>query len=433
MPRLGNFITHNLNNMASKATQPRIAELADIISSSVSKLQNVLAANNAPAPSFDEDAPLELPKEASSLQDVIIDATAELHDVLLDPISQLYLSSGYSNMACLQAISRFKIASMVPANGQISYSDIADQTCMSEPALRRMLQYAMMLRVFREPEPGMVGHTKFSKFLMNDQNNDWMATGAEEGWPAVAKMVDALEKWPKSEEPNESGFAIANNTTDTMYDVMAANPGRAQRFANSMIVTTSNPRYSAIHAATHYDWASLGKATVVDVGGGQGHIAIELLKHFDNLSVIVQDLQSGVEGARVPPELEGRLTFQVHDFNEPQDAQADVYFFRWIFHNWSDKYGSKILKALVPALKPDSRIIIMDPCMQERGALPMWKEHIMRMGDITMGALLNARERTHDEWKALLASADSRFDLKELIQPPDSAMALLDIRWNATI
>lgn len=163
---------------------------------------------------------------------------------------------------------------------------------------------------------------------------------------------------------------------------MAENPARAQRFANSMVATTSKPDYDAIHAVKNYDWASLGPATVVDVGGGHGHIAIELVKHFDNLHVVVQDIQNVVDGAKeqikLPDELQGRLSFQAHDFFEPQDFQADVFFLRWILHNWSDKYGAQILKALVPALKHGSRVVIMDPCMQERGAIPLWKEKIMR-------------------------------------------------------
>lgn len=47
-----------------------------------------------------------------------------------------------------------------------------------------------------------------------------------------------------------------------------------------------------------------------------------------------------------------------------------------------------------------------------------------------MAALLNARERTYGEWVSLLAEADPRFYLKEVIQPEESAMALLDIRWG---
>ncbi|KAI0394506.1 sterigmatocystin 8-O-methyltransferase [Xylariaceae sp. FL0594] len=402
--------------MPEQSTQPRIAQLADLISSSVSKLQEILSSQNAPFPSFDEDAALELPKEGADVQDAIIDSTTELRDLLLDPVSLLLLNGAHTNRVCLQAITRFKIAGMVPANGQVSYASIAAKTCMSETMTRRIIQYAMMLRVFREPEPGMVAHTKASRVLANHQMNDWLSSGAEDGWPSASRMVDALERWPKSQEPNETGFAlanntedtIANNTSDTIYEVLAKDPVRAQRFVNSMVATTSKPEYDAVHA---------------------------LVKKFDNLTVIVQDLKSVVDGAneqrdKLPREVAARLSFKAHDFFEPQTVQGDVFFLRWILHNWSDKYGVLILRALIRGLRDGSRVVIMDPLMQDRGVLPLWKEKITRIGDMTMGALLNAQERTASEWKALITKADRRFELREIIQPRDSAMALLDIRWN---
>ena len=35
-----------------------------------------------------------------------------------------------------------------------------------------------------------------------------------------------------------------------------------------------------------------------------------------------------------------------------------MYYFRSIFHNWSDKYYIKILQMLIPALKKGARVII---------------------------------------------------------------------------
>jgi hypothetical protein len=52
------------------------------------------------------------------------------------------------------------------------------------------------------------------------------------------------------------------------------------------------------------------------------------------------------------------------------------------------------------------------------------------MADITMGALMNARERTYDEWKLLVQNADPRFKFEQFIDPEGSAMSLMDIRWN---
>lgn len=49
---------------------------------------------------------------------------------------------------------------------------------------------------------------------------------------------------------------------------------------------------------------------------------------------------------------------------------ADVYFFKWIFHDWSDKYCIKILRALIPALKKGARIVVNEFIVPAPGTLP---------------------------------------------------------------
>lgn len=64
----------------------RIVALANTIQKSVAELQAVLDSKGLPAPSFAEDAsPDPLPFEAQKAQDAVLDATAELHDILLEP------------------------------------------------------------------------------------------------------------------------------------------------------------------------------------------------------------------------------------------------------------------------------------------------------------------------------------------------------------
>lgn len=138
--------------------------------------------------------------------------------------------------------------------------------------------------------------------------------------------------------------------------------------------------YNASHVVNNYDWKSLGPVQMVDVGGGAGHVSMELAKHFPNLSVIVQDMEKMVEEANgnIPGELEDRFRFMVHDMFVTQPVQADVYLFRWVFHNWSDKYCALILKALIPALIPGARIIINETCMPEPGGISHWREKYLR-------------------------------------------------------
>ncbi|KAI0095838.1 sterigmatocystin 8-O-methyltransferase [Nemania sp. FL0031] len=417
--------------MSESQSLPRFVQLAQTINSSVAQLQEILQAHNTSLPSFDEHDGFQMPKQASGIQDIIVDAAAELHDLLLDPMDLLRIHSGHTNMISIQVITRFKIANLVPENGHISYEDLARQTCLSEPVLRRMLQAAMTMRIFYEPEPGMVAHNKVSKLLVDAQMNDWLATHAEEGWPSALRTVDALEKWPRSEEPNESGFSLANNSSGSMYSIIMASPKRAQRFANFIKTSAASYDNDTVHVIEGYDWAALGSATVVDVGGSQGHIAIQLAKHFPNLEILVQDMAGVVAGAdsNVPEELRGRVRFEAHDFFQPQGVAPDVFFLRLVLHNWSDKYALRILRALIPGLKHGSRVIIMEMCMKERGVLPLWKEKIIRRVDMMMGVLLNARERTYGEWKALLANADARFTLEEVIDRQESSLALIGVRW----
>jgi hypothetical protein len=148
-----------------------------------------------------------------------------------------------------------------------------------------------------------------------------------------------------------------------------------------MKVFSNRPEYDPLYIVEHYDWASLGQSQIVDIGGAQGHVAIELAKRFGNLNILVQDMDRVVENAEVgvPEELKGRVHFMAHDFFAAQTIQADVFYFRWILHNWADKYCILILRAQIPGLKPGSRIVIQDTCMPEPGTVPLWRERDLRL------------------------------------------------------
>lgn len=77
----------------------------------------------------------------------------------------------------------------------------------------------------------------------------------------------------------------------------------------------------------------------------------------------MQDYKHTVEQGRdqLPACLLDRISFQAHDIFDPQPATAaDVYILRHICHNWSDPQASTILRNLVPAMKPTSRILLVE-------------------------------------------------------------------------
>ncbi|PHH60700.1 hypothetical protein CDD82_2242 [Ophiocordyceps australis] len=169
-----------------------------------------------------------------------------------------------------------------------------------------------------------------------------------ESWRGNTRVADAIQKWPNSDEANETSEHI---------------PGFAIRDVSNA-----------------YDWPSLGDGFIANIGGEGVQVAIELAQSFGNLNLIVQDSSMMIAGAEssVPDTLKGSIEFQEHEFSEPQTVQADVYFFYQVFRNWGDKYAVKALKAQTPALRPGAKILIHDVCMLEQGAIPMWIERIQR-------------------------------------------------------
>jgi hypothetical protein len=92
-----------------------------------------------------------------------------------------------------------------------------------------------------------------------------------------------------------------------MYDIFADNPDRGDRFGR--FFSKPDPIVRADSLLDNYPWSE--KATMVDVGGSHGSVAISIAERFANMSCVVQDLPDTVaEGeARLPANLRDRVTF----------------------------------------------------------------------------------------------------------------------------
>lgn len=165
-----------------------------------------------------------------------------------------------------------------------------------------------------------------------------------------------------------------------------------------------------------------------------------LAKTFPHLDFVVQDLPANADSGRkaaaesLPAEVVSRLTFQAHDFTQPQPVRgADVYLFRMILHDWPDDEAVKILRHIVAAMnKADSRLVIMDTVLPMPGSVPVSVERIVRVRDLTMMQAFNSKERDLDDWKGLLVAADSRLQLVNVVQPFGSDMSVLEVALGST-
>ncbi|KAI1324373.1 sterigmatocystin 8-O-methyltransferase [Xylariaceae sp. FL0255] len=419
--------------MAPADATPRIVELAAKISSLVAELQESLSAKGVESPSFDENNPPNLPSDLHNIRDDVLDATAELHELLLEPLMLIYKFAGVSNVVSIDSIVRFKILDIIPAGGQVSFEDIAEKTKIDKGLVRRLLRHAITMRILKEPEPGMVAHTKISKFLAIPYISAWATFESHDTWPAIPRVGEAIEKWPASQEANETAFALANQGK-SVFEVLGSDPEAAMRFVGGMKSLDHVPGCGDGFVPKAYDWASLGNVQIVNVGGQRGSVAMDLASKFENLKLLVQDSAMVIEGAdsAVPSDLKERVSFMKHELFAEQTVQADVYFFRMVLRSWGDKYAVNILKAQIPALKPGAKILIQDACMPGPDSdSPLWRERVMRSVDMALKFYFNSYERHLDEWKSLLAAADKRFVLHKVHETMESQLSVLEVHWDA--
>lgn len=182
------------------------------------------------------------------------------------------------------------------------------------------------------------------------------------------------EKFKKSTSPTETPFNFAYGTDKKWWEWLetvddGSDGFRASNFQKAM--ESVNIRVSDVSG---YPWGKLGdNATLVDVGGGVGSACQAIMSVAPNVTkVVVQDLPSAIDTAErfwntedAEALASGRVQLQVHDFFTPQPVKgAEVYFLRFIVHDWPDEEAVTILKHLSDAAGNYSKLLVMEAIME---------------------------------------------------------------------
>jgi O-methyltransferase domain/Dimerisation domain len=194
----------------------------------------------------------------------------------------------------------------------------------------------------------------------------------------------------------------------------------------------NNPEEAAEFSATMSGWtATVSKETVeivdthsfavaADIGGSGGALLHALMKANPRLRGILFDLPEVTATASANSQWHGmreRLSVVGGNFLA-EVPPADVYFLKYILHDWDSTSCVRILKNCRRSLRPGGRVVVIDQQLGEinqPGPAPLI--------DLTMLVLLSgARERTLAEYEALHAAADLRI---EKVTPTLSGMAVM--------
>jgi hypothetical protein len=350
------------------------------------------------------------------------------------------------DMTALNAMNQLNFWDAVPLSGSASYSAIASKTGVPEEAVKRILRHSMTAHIFAETAPGAdtVKHSVMSAAFVHDRKlRSWVAHNLEEVLPAAINLPQALKYYEGNlVEPDRCAGAYTFFRDDKdakggwfQWYMRPDQRWRAARFGEAMTFMSQSPALNLKMIHRMYDWAALGAATFVDIGGSVGHISFEVAQSYPQISCVVQDLPDlgAPFAAALPNNLKGRVTFQAHDFFKPQPVLgADVYFIKHVLHDWSDPYAAKIIRQIVPAMtKPGARLLIMEGIMPPSGSVPLHIARMMSSLDLQMMTAVNSKERTVDDWGLLLKMADERLQLKGVHMPEGAGFALIEVALKA--
>ena len=150
---------------------------------------------------------------------------------------------------------------------------------------------------------------------------------------------------------------------------------------------------SRVERLAGLDWR--GDETVVDVGGGNGSLLVQLLRRHAGLRGIVFDLPETVRDEKA---LGDRIEFVEGSFFTSV-PEGDVYVLSTILHDWPDEQAEAILRTIRTGAPLDARLILLEAVVPE-GNEPGGGKWL----DLLMLALFAGRERNEAQWRALLES-----------------------------
>jgi hypothetical protein len=146
----------------------------------------------------------------------------------------------------------------------------------------------------------------------------------------------------------------------------------------------------------------------VDVGGGDGALLTSILADTPSLQGILFDTGPGLaessERLRAAG-VEDRCEVVTGDFFDTVPAGADAYIMKSVIHDWDDERCITILSNCRQAMKADGKVLVVEPVVPET-VKPSFALLGVMMSDLNMLVNTGGKERTEEEFAALLRAAD---------------------------
>ncbi|KAL5344878.1 hypothetical protein ACLOAV_010275 [Pseudogymnoascus australis] len=433
--------------MTSSAETPALNTLADSVKESAGTLQRLLTEEQLLQPSFSptgrqdwSDAQF-IPAILAARSN-LIDAAQMLVDLALGPTDILagYAGPCLSEIEVLRTLDSLGVADVVPLGGEISIPDLASKVGVRNVhAFEKQLRFAFLMGMFRRTPSGGVAHTALSAAI--PVSSPYISLRLGRIFCQGGHEIPAALRNGAGKEGIPCALADPEGLGRPAFVQLEDEPdGKGmERYSTGMIGLYNHHAGNSYLPFVHgFSWDSLSPGdTVVDVGGGNGHIEGQIVPLIPGVNFVIQDQPSNREGAEKIIEEKGlaaRVQYQPHDFFSPQPELPGgrvpkVYTLFRVLQDWEDADAVRILKPLVPAMeKFGTELWIMNRILpDELNTMPRHSERLLRNLDLVVFTLSGGGERSASHMERMLKTADERLTIKKSRRPLNSLFSFVEV------
>jgi len=303
---------------------------------------------------------------------------------------------GYQRSRAVTVAAELGIADLL-RDGPRPVDELAATTGTNSPALYRLLRALAAIGVFTEGPGRRFGLTAMGEHLRRDHplSVDPAARmfGADYEWRAWAELAHSVRTGE-----NAAVWALGED----VWEYRRRHPDDGDVFDATMAVFSRADTGGLLAA---HDFGRY--PVIVDVGGGTGAVLAGLLAAHPCARGVLYDQEQVVANAAPVLREAGvldRTSVVAGDFFETVPHDADAYLLVRILHDWDDRDALRILRTVRAAMSPVSRVIVVDAVVG-----PPDEDPLAKFLDLMMLVSAGGRERTEEEWRALLDAADLAF------------------------
>lgn len=322
----------------------------------------------------------------------------------------LRLVNGYQVSQAIHVAATLGIADLL-RDGPRASDDLATATRTHPASLYRVLRALAAVGVFHEDEGRRFSLTAMGECLRSDAADPvgpWAAyVGRPYVWQAWAHLLHGVRT-------GENAFRHVHGVD--AWEYRSRHPEEGAVFDRAM---TGLSRRLAEAVVAAYDFARFGR--VVDVGGGHGAMLAAILAAHPRMRGVLFDQPHVVAGAEAVLRAAGvaeRCEVAAGSFFEAVSGGGDAYLLKAILHDWDDAASAAILKTCRRAMRPETRLLVLERVVAPPNEVPEAK-----FSDLNMLVVPGGRERTREEFAALFAAAGFRL---EAVVPTGTRLCVIE-------